>query len=162
MLICNVVACSGFYLSRHLYDNNWVKDPREQICGDSSYWIMHTCEAGVALRRCAFEVQYIYALYWASTTMITIGYGDITPKNVYEISFNIVIQFLSCLLYGYAINQIWMIIQELNSKRIKIHARLSTINLYMRDKDIGSDLIHRVNGYLTNYYHAKNLRQRDI
>jgi len=66
--------------------------------------------------------------------MITIGYGDITPKNVYEILFNIIIQFLSCVMYGYAINVIWGIIQELNSKKIKIHSRLNTINVYMRDK----------------------------
>jgi hypothetical protein len=94
--------------------------------------------------------------------MLSVGYGDITPENVYEISFTIFTQLLSCLLYGYSINEIWSIIQELNSKKLKIHSRLSTINVYMRDKDIGVDLIHRVNGYLTNYYQARNLRQKDI
>lgn len=94
--------------------------------------------------------------------MISIGYGDITPQNSYEIGFTVLMQFLSCLLYGYAINEIWSIIQELNSKKIKIHTRLNTINIYMRDKDIKSDLTDRINGYLTNYYYAKNLRQRDI
>lgn len=58
-----------------------------------------------------FSVQYSYSLYWASTTMISIGYGDITPKNPTEVAFTIVIQFLSCLLYGYSINQIWSIVQ---------------------------------------------------
>ena len=43
--------------------------------------------------------------------MISIGYGDITPKNPSEIIYTIVIQFLSCLLYAYAINEIWSIIQ---------------------------------------------------
>jgi len=43
--------------------------------------------------------------------MISIGYGDITPRNPTEITYTIVIQFLSCLLYAYAINTIWSIIQ---------------------------------------------------
>lgn len=32
----------------------------------------------------------------------------------------------------------------------------------MRDKGIGEDLTAKVNAYLTNYYMAKNLRQRDL
>lgn len=69
--------------------------------------------------------------------MISIGYGDITPKNPTEVGFTVFIQFLSCLLYGYSINSIWSIIQELNAKVSKIHSRLNIINLYMRDKEIG-------------------------
>lgn len=92
--------------------------------------------------------------------MISIGYGDITPKNPTEVAFTIVIQFLSCLLYGYSINSIWSIVQELNMKKIKIHSRLNLINVYMRDKAISPEVTSKVNAYLNNYYYAKNLRER--
>jgi voltage-gated potassium channel Kch len=26
--------------------------------------------------------KYVYSLYFASTTLTTVGYGDITPKNM--------------------------------------------------------------------------------
>jgi hypothetical protein len=32
----------------------------------------------------------------------------------------------------------------------------------MRDKGIGPDLTSRIDGYLTNYYYAKNLREKDL
>jgi hypothetical protein len=44
---------------------------------------------------------------------------------------------------------------------MKIHTRLNIINLYMRDKQIGPELMSRINAYLNNYYYAKNLRERE-
>lgn len=32
----------------------------------------------------------------------------------------------------------------------------------MRDKEIGAELNAKINGYLNNYYYAKNLREREI
>jgi potassium voltage-gated channel Eag-related subfamily H protein 1/potassium voltage-gated channel Eag-related subfamily H protein 5 len=164
LLICNVVACSGFYISYYLASNERIYTPEGDLCTTDCYWVMNVSYAGKSLFEYDedFGIQYIYSLYWASTTMISIGYGDITPKNPSEVAFTIFIQFLSCLLYGYAINQIWSIIQELNAKKSKIHSRLNLINLYMRDKEISPELTSRVNAYLNNYYYSKNLREREI
>lgn len=112
VLICNIVACSGFFISYTLASNSVIIGPSGP-CTDDCFWVMYVKYAQVSLFEYTdqFSIQYIYSLYWASTTMISIGYGDITPKNPTEVTFTIVIQFLSCLLYGYSINQIWSIIQ---------------------------------------------------
>ena len=38
--------------------------------------------------------KYIYAFYFCSTTILTVGYGDISPKNIKEICVVTIIQFL--------------------------------------------------------------------
>jgi hypothetical protein len=48
--------------------------------------------------------QYIYALYFCCTTMFTVGYGDITPKNLGEVVTIMLIQVIGIINLGYVIN----------------------------------------------------------
>ncbi len=47
--------------------NSWINIPDIRLSGKS------------------LIVHYIYAVYWAMTTIITVGYGDITPQNYAEV-----------------------------------------------------------------------------
>lgn len=38
--------------------------------------------------------KYIYSLYFTGTTMFTVGYGDIIPKNQLEMGVILIIQVL--------------------------------------------------------------------
>lgn len=75
-LMCNIAACGFFYLSDNVC-GLWTD------CSDCC-WIRKTEFNGESLKKIdQFSLQYTYSLYWASTTMISIGYGDITPQNQY-------------------------------------------------------------------------------
>ncbi|EAR94866.2 zinc knuckle protein (macronuclear) [Tetrahymena thermophila SB210] len=47
---------------------------------------------------------YINSLYFSIVTMITVGYGDITPVNLIEKTFVMIIMVFNCGLFGYYIN----------------------------------------------------------
>ncbi len=51
--------------------------------------------------------------------MISVGYGDITPKNPAEVSMTIFTMFVSCIVFAYSVNAIWEIIREYEETRYK-------------------------------------------
>jgi potassium voltage-gated channel Eag-related subfamily H protein 1/potassium voltage-gated channel Eag-related subfamily H protein 5 len=154
-MLCNIAACCFFFIS----DNYCPLDSK--VCPDCC-WVNQVEIMGQPLKLGDWSLQYMFSLYWASTTMLTIGSGDITPANQAEVVYTVSAQFISCILFGFSINEVWSIIQERNSKINKIHSRLNIINVYMRDKNVSSNLKSRVNSYLSHFYHTKNLREKEL
>ena len=65
----------------------------------------------------SWENKYIISLYWSLTTVLTVGYGDITPKNPLEMIFTVVIMSFGCVVYGFLINQVGNILDKFNYSR---------------------------------------------
>lgn len=52
----------------------------------------------------SWQYSYLYSLYFTCSTMFTVGYGDVTPKNMWEISTILVVQVVGIINIGYVIN----------------------------------------------------------
>ena len=63
-----------------------------------------------------WKVRYVYACYWALTTMVTVGYGDITPQNMYEIVFCVFTLVSGCLVSGYCLNKIGSSLSKIDER----------------------------------------------
>ena len=60
--------------------------------------------------------RYINALYFAFITMITIGFGDITPISNVEKIYVILMSFIASGLFAYAVNTIGSIFSDIEEK----------------------------------------------
>ena len=63
----------------------------------------------------SWNEKYLYAIYWALVTMLTVGYGDITPQNNKEIVVCVISVVLGCVVYAFNISTIGIILQDLNT-----------------------------------------------
>lgn len=51
-----------------------------------------------------WTLRYNYSIYFSFITCITIGYGDITPKNTTERNIVIIISLISTGCFSYSVN----------------------------------------------------------
>ena len=65
------------------------------------------------------SVQYMSSFYWAIVTVMTVGYGDITPTNPNETLFCLLVILFGGLIFPYSINSIGNIIQDIKKNQKK-------------------------------------------
>ena len=66
------------------------------------------------LYRLSTAERYVASLYWAITTMLTVGYGDITPDTMLERIVNILCMLIGCAMFAYSMNSVGIILQSIN------------------------------------------------
>jgi hypothetical protein len=74
----------------------------------------------------AWHYSYIYSLYFACSTMFTVGYGDVTPKNMWEIITILVVQVVG----RYFFTQVSSISGTSSTKSVAMCRKLTKRKIY--------------------------------
>ncbi|MDP3179732.1 MAG: cyclic nucleotide-binding domain-containing protein, partial [Spirochaetaceae bacterium] len=95
--------------------------------------------------------QYLRALYWVTTTIATIGYGDYYPNHEsnLQITYTIVAQLFGVTMYSFVIANVSSLVQNLDVARSTYRRRLDEVNSYLRAHRIPVDLQERVRDYFS-------------
>lgn len=98
--------------------------------------------------RSSFD-QYLRALYWATTTIATIGYGDYTPdhnSNI-QIIYTIIIQLFGVGMFSYVIANVSSLVANLDVAKSAYRRHLDEVNAFLHAQRIPSHLQERVRDY---------------
>lgn len=88
--------------------------------------------------------------------MVSVGYGDITPKNSIELMSGIGIILLECIFFSYCVGEISSIFNEAFLQSRVVSKQLETVNKFLRKKQISQHLQDQVREYLEFYLREIN------
>ncbi|KAM3127175.1 hypothetical protein pb186bvf_020730 [Paramecium bursaria] len=145
-ILAHFMACIWYYigtLSLSYYSESWI--------------------IKLNLQNQQIFIQYCYSFYWAATTMATVGYGDITAQNPFEIICSTILIFFSSGIFAFSINSIGMILNNINQNGQIQKRNLLLINQYMTQNQVSSDLQIKIRNYLQFYYQSsQQSHQKDV
>jgi CRP-like cAMP-binding protein len=133
LFVAHVAACSWYALGTH--GGTWVlaKDP-------NGTWT--DLDA------------YVAALYWACTTMSTIGYGDIVAGNTPERLFSCVVMTFGSCIYAYGITSVIASLAGVHEHERQLMARKDQLNRYCAKMSVPSELAQKLREYFVHYQNA--------
>lgn len=84
--------------------------------------------------------RYVAAFYWTISTMLSIGYGDISGTNKSERIYCIATQLVGAVLFGAVIAQVTRLIESRNPQARAFKEKMDELKAYLNEKLLPSKL----------------------
>jgi hyperpolarization activated cyclic nucleotide-gated potassium channel 1 len=90
------------------------------------------------------DEQYIASIYWAFTTLCTVGYGDITPLTEAERLFGIFWMMVGASFNSFTIGSLTSILSVLNSSNNDLNMKLNAVEQLAREAKLKRSLTRKL------------------
>ena len=100
--------------------------------------------------------QYLFSVYWALTTLTTVGYGDITPTNTMERYYCLFAMLIGAMMFGYMMSTIGSMVTQLDRQAAIVEDRMDAVKEWLTSRNMPRTLHIRVRKYYEYYYSRKS------
>ena len=105
--------------------------------------------------------HFVACLYWAITTISTVGYGDLTPNTTGEKVYAMVIEIVGVSMYAVVISLIGSVIATFDSKKRDLSDRSASLQRFVHKHQVPYRLARSMHAHQRRYLHAVHLWRTD-
>eukprot|EP00931_Biecheleriopsis_adriatica_P055558 TRINITY_DN32880_c0_g2_i1.p1 TRINITY_DN32880_c0_g2~~TRINITY_DN32880_c0_g2_i1.p1 ORF type:complete len:1355 (-),score=283.65 TRINITY_DN32880_c0_g2_i1:72-4136(-) len=100
--------------------------------------------------------QYVAAIYWAFTTMTTVGYGDIHPRSDGERVYAIIAMIVGATVFGYIIGSIAALAGQERSCEVFTKRKLSLVRNFCEEQRVSENKVKEVVKHYQFFYQERS------
>eukprot|EP00322_Chrysochromulina_rotalis_P013335 CAMPEP_0115831730 /NCGR_PEP_ID=MMETSP0287-20121206/2291_1 /TAXON_ID=412157 /ORGANISM="Chrysochromulina rotalis, Strain UIO044" /LENGTH=728 /DNA_ID=CAMNT_0003285089 /DNA_START=1 /DNA_END=2187 /DNA_ORIENTATION=- len=134
--VAHLLGCGWFYMT-------WVPDE------EGVNWLTNHNADDLGKQ---VSYQYLVSIYWALTTLTTVGYGDIIPISSSEVAYATVALLFSALVFSYIVGEIGSTISSFDRQASAVEEKMDALKEYVAWRGIPRDLSIRLRRYYEHYY----------
>jgi len=150
---CGWVGVAKYYRTgdRHDYNDYYGYDEMSWVVRFQSTYEKNVLEL------------YLRALYWAFTTLTTVGYGDITPVLPLEVAFAVCTQLGGSTMFGFIIGNVASLMTREDENIMMIKGKMSSVSSYMQFRELPPPLIKRIRRhYEYSWKRSQAIKEEEI
>eukprot|EP01039_Chlorochromonas_danica_P003102 gene3102-3396_t len=100
--------------------------------------------------------RYLVSIYYAFTTITTVGYGDIHPCSVYERGFAIFAVLVGASIFAYTLANVSAALNSVSGVNAKSKEKLVEVLEYLKEKGCSAGLTNKVFSHMKRKYDDEN------
>lgn len=124
LFVNHILACLWVFASKFDPEANWVRD---KVGNDFAE--IDTAEL------------YLMSFYFVSTTVTTVGYGDMSPANSVERVFSIIMLFVGVMCFASLSGSLTSMITQNDNQQASLKQRMDTLTHLRKHYKLESDLV---------------------
>ncbi|CAL8465533.1 g5069 [Coccomyxa elongata] len=108
------------------------------------------------------QVRYVYSLYWAITTLATVGYGDFSAVNTAEAVWATIYMFFNLALGAYVLGTITLLVVKHDERTGRYRDLSTNLKEYINVNEIPDDLNGSMHSHLRLHFNNEEASDEQV